>query len=207
MKMGLRKVMSIVMTAILVAGLLAVRGVPTEAAGKKVVVVYFTGTGTTEKMAKKIKKAAKGMLIRIEAADPYTQEDLDWTKEDSRVTVEHESASSPAESTVRPEISNLKKIKKAVKAADVVYVGYPIWWGEAPHIVYNLVEQVSLEGKTVIPFCTSISSGIGDSAKNLKKNAVINDSTKWLSGRGDYEGELPSQKKVNSWVKKMKKEY
>ncbi len=83
-------------------------------------------------------------MISIKAADPYTEADLDYGDDESRVTKEHESAGSPAKSSVRPEISNLKSIKKAVKKADVVYIGYPIWRGEVPHIVYTLVEGVSL---------------------------------------------------------------
>ncbi|MFG6348380.1 MAG: hypothetical protein K1W15_06650 [Lachnospiraceae bacterium] len=75
-------------------------------------------------------------------------------------------------------------------------------WGEAPHIVYNLVENVSLNGKTVVPFCTSISSGIGSSASNLKNNAKISSKTKWLKGRNFYD--VPSQKTVNKWVDGLK---
>lgn len=173
-----------------------------EAAAKKnVVILYFSATGTTKDTAKKIKKTTKGTLIEIKAAEPYTEDNLDYGNKDSRVTREHESASSPAVSTVRPEISNLKAIKKTVKNADVVYIGYPIWWGEAPHIVYNLVENVSLKGKTVVPFCTSISSGIGDSAENLKENAKISSKTNWLPGRNFYD--VPSQKTVNKWVKEL----
>lgn len=100
---------------------------------------------------------------------------------------EHESAASPAKSKVCPKISNIKEIKKAVKKADVVYIGYPIWRGEAPHIVYTLVENVSLKGKTVVPFSTSISSGLGNSAKHLKAKAKISTKTKWLKGRNFYE--------------------
>lgn len=174
----------------------------TGAATKKnVVVLYFSATGTTKSTAKRIQKATKGTLIEIKAKDPYTDDDLDYGDSDSRVTTEHESANSPAKSSVRPEIFNLKTIKNAVKKADVVYIGYPIWWGEAPHIVYSLVENVSLRGKTVVPFCTSISSGIGDSAKNLKGNAKISSKTKWLAGRGFYD--VPSQKTVNKWVKSL----
>lgn len=169
---------------------------------KNIVVLYFSATGTTESAAKRIQKTTKGTLIELQAKDPYTDEDLDYGDSDSRVTKEHESAASPAESSVRPEISNLKTIKKAVKNADIVYIGYPIWWGEAPHIVYSLVENVSLRGKTVVPFCTSISSGIGDSAKNLKGNAKISSKTKWLKSRGFYD--VPSQKTVNKWVKSLK---
>lgn len=172
------------------------------AAKKKTVILYFSATGTTEGVAKRIQKTTKGTLIEIRAKDPYTDDDLDYGDSDSRVTREHESADSPAESSVRPEISNLKAIKNAVKKADVVYIGYPIWWGEAPHIVYSLVENVSLRGKTVVPFSTSISSGMGDSAENLKGNAKISAKTKWFPGRGFYD--VPSQTTVNKWVKGLK---
>lgn len=80
--------------------------------------------------------------------------------------------------------------------------GYPIWWGEAPHIVYNMVENVNLKGKTVVPFSTSISSGLGSSGTHLKTKANISAKTKWLKGRNFFD--IPSQKTVNKWVKKIK---
>lgn len=169
---------------------------------KNIVILYFSGTGTTKAAAQKIKTKTKGKLLEIKAAEPYTEDDLDYSNDDSRVTKEHESADSPAESTVRPDIANLSAIKKAVKKADVVYIGYPIWWGEAPHIVYNLVENVSLNGKTVVPFCTSISSGLGSSASNLKNSAQVSSKTKWLKGRNFYD--VPSQKTVNKWINGLK---
>lgn len=79
---------------------------------------------------------------------------------------------------------------------------YPIWWGEAPHIVYTLVESVNLKGKTVVPFSTSISSGLGKSARNLKSRANISSKTNWLKGRNFYD--IPSQKTVDKWIKKLK---
>lgn len=169
---------------------------------KNIVILYFSGTGTTKAAAQKITTKTKGKLLEIKAAEPYTEDDLDYSNDDSRVTREHESADSPAESTVRPDIANLSAIKKAVKKADVVYIGYPIWWGEAPHIVYNLVENVSLNGKTVVPFCTSISSGLGNSASNLKNSAQVSSKTKWLKGRNFYD--VPSQKTVNKWINGLK---
>jgi flavodoxin len=172
------------------------------ASTENVVILYFSATGTTKAVAKKIKKSTGGKLIEIKASEPYTEDDLDWTDDDSRVVTEHESADSPAESSVRPEIKNLKSIKKAVKNADIVYIGYPIWWGEAPHILYTLVENVSLKNKTVIPFCTSLSSGLGDSATNLKANATINSKTVWNKGKNYYD--VPSQKTVDKWVKSLK---
>ena len=177
-------------------------GAVSAKAKKNIVILYFSATGTTEGAAKRIKNATKGKLISIKAAEPYTEADLDYGDNNSRVTKEHESASSPAASKVRPKISNLSAIKKAVKNADVVYIGYPIWWGEAPHIVYTLVESINLKGKIVVPFSTSISSGLGSSAKNLKTKANISSKTKWLKGRNFYD--IPSQKTVNKWVKSLK---
>ncbi len=80
--------------------------------------------------------------------------------------------------------------------------GHAIWWGEAPHIVYSLVENVSLKKKTVIPFSTSISSGLGSSGKHLKAKALISSKTKWMKGRNFYD--VPSRKTVNKWVKSLK---
>lgn len=172
------------------------------ASGKKTVVLYFSATGTTKSVAAKIKKASKGTLIEIKAADPYTDADLNYGNSNSRVTREHESAASPAESSVRPKIANESQIKKAVKKADIVYIGYPIWWGEAPHIIYTLVENTNLKGKTVVPFCTSLSSGIGQSGTHLKEKAVISSKTKWTLGRNFYG--RSTQKTVNKWVKTIK---
>ncbi len=172
------------------------------ASGKKTVVLYFSATGTTKSVAAKIKKASKGTLIEIKAADPYTDADLNYGNSNSRVTREHESAASPAESSVRPKIANESQIKKAVKKADIVYIGYPIWWGEAPHIIYTLVENTNLKGKTVVPFCTSLSSGIGQSGTHLKEKAVISSKTKWTPGRNFYG--RSTQKTANKWVKTIK---
>lgn len=172
------------------------------ASGKKTVVLYFSATGTTKSVAAKIKKASKGTLIEIKAADPYTDADLNYGNSNSRVTREHESAASPAESSVRPKIANESQIKKAVKKADIVYIGYPIWWGEAPHIIYTLVENTNLKGKTVVLFCTSLSSGIGQSGTHLKEKAVISSKTKWTPGRNFYG--RSTQKTVNKWAKTIK---
>lgn len=199
MKHGVVKTVSVFLVLIMLVSATNTIGVKVQAKqNNKIAILYFSGTGTTEGAAKRIKNKTKGKLIAIKAAEPYTEEDLDYGNDDSRVTKEHESADSPAKSTIRPEIANLKAIKKALKKADVVYIGYPIWWGEAPHIVYNLVESVSLKGKTVVPFCTSISSGLGDSSENLKANANISSKTNWLEGRNFYD--IPSQKIVNKWI-------
>ena len=196
------RTVSAILMFVMVMSLTNVGSIQVQAKKKKVVVLYFSATGTTRATAKRIGKTTKGKVIEIKAKEPYTDEDLDYGDDNSRVTKEHESAFSPAKSQVRPKISNLKAIKKAVKKADVVYIGYPIWWGEAPHIVYTLVENVSLKGKTVVPFSTSISSGLGSSAKHLKTKAKISSKTKWLKGRNFYD--VPSQKTVDKWIGKLK---
>lgn len=196
-------VVSVILMFAMVVSAIGVRGTSAEAKKKKnIVILYFSATGTTRGAAKRIKKTTKGKLIEIKAAEPYTEDDLDYSEDNSRVSKEHRTAKTPAKSKIRPKISNLKAIKKAVRKADVVYIGYPIWWGEAPHIVYSLVEKVSLKGKTVVPFSTSISSGLGSSAKHLKANAKISKKTKWLKGRNFYD--IPSQKAVKKWVKGLK---
>lgn len=197
---GLFRVMAFALTMVLVAA--SIGGNVSAASKKKTVVLYFSATGTTRSVAQKIKKATKGNLIEIKAADPYTDADLNYGNANSRVTREHESAGSPAESSVRPQIANEKQIKKAVKKADIVYIGYPIWWGEAPHIIYTLVENTDLKGKTVVPFCTSLSSGMGQSGNHLREKAIISSTTKWNSGRNFYG--RSTQKTVNKWVKTVK---
>lgn len=156
---------------------------------KKILIAYFSQTGKTENVAQKLQKLTGGDLLRIKEKDKYTSDYDKLTKIAKR----------ELNKNARPKVTTEAR---NIKSYDVVYVGYPIWWGEAPHIVYNLVENVSLRGKTVVPFCTSISSGLGKSAKNLKKNAVISGKTKWLKGRNFYD--VPSQKTVNKWVKSLK---
>ena len=127
-------VVSLVLAFAMLVTSVHTRASVTQAKQKKnIVILYFSGTGTTRATAQRIKTKTKGKLLEIKASEPYTDDDLDYGNEDSRVTKEHESADSPAESTVRPDISNLNSIKKAVKKSDVVYIGYPIWRGEAPY--------------------------------------------------------------------------
>ena len=125
MKHGVVKAVSVFLVLVMLVSATNTIGVKVLAKqNNKIVILYFSGTGTTEGAAKRIKNKTKGKLIAIKAAEPYTEDDLDYGNDDSRVTKEHESADSPAESTIRPEIANLKAIKKAVKKADVVYIGY-----------------------------------------------------------------------------------
>lgn len=135
---------------------------------KNVAVLYFSATGTTKATAKRIKKKIKGKLIEIKAENPYTEDDLDYSNENSRMTKEHESASTSAKSKVRPEIANLKAIKKAIKKADVVYIGYPAWWMDIPIALESFLDEYNFSDKTVIPFTTHVSSGPGDTVEKIQ---------------------------------------
>ena len=193
-------VVSCFIAIVLIVAVMGAISVPVQAKAKKqnVVVLYFSNTGTTKSVAKKIKKITKGKLIEIQAKTPYTEEDLDWGDENSRVTKEHESADSPAESAVRPEIKNLGEIKKAIKNADVVYIGYPIWWGIAAWPTDSFIKANDFTGKTVIPFCTSSTSGLGESGELLEEEAGTGE---WLDGERFSSG--ASEDEVREWVESL----
>lgn len=162
-----------------------------ESMGGKTLIVYYSASGNTEEVANHIASVTGGDLFEIVPAEIYSDADLDWTDKDSRVSREHDNEDERNVPLVSDTVDNWNEY-------DTVFIGYPIWWGEAPHIVYTLVENVSLKGKTVVPFCTSASSGMGKSAKNLKKKAAISSKTIWMKGRNFYD--MPSQKIVNKWI-------
>lgn len=130
------------------------------ATGKKVLVAYFSCTGTTEAAAKVIAEATGGTLYRIAPKTEYTAADLDWRNEASRSSVEmHDEAS-------RPELADHNAV---VEKYDVVFVGYPIWWNLCPRAVNTFMEAYNFEGKTVAPFATSGGSSIDNSAEVLAR--------------------------------------
>jgi flavodoxin len=159
----------------------------TVTTGNKTLVVYFSCTGSTKTIAEYVAKAADADIYRIEAAVPYTSADLNYNNDSSRTTKEQN------DDSARPEISGTLP---DLSGYTTVYLGYPIWWGDAPKIMYTFVEQADLSGKTVIPFCTSGSSGIGSSASNLKR--VDTHNADWKSGRR-FSGSA-SYSTVQSWV-------
>lgn len=154
--------------------------------GSSTLVVYFSATGTTKGKAEYIAEITGADLYEITAAVPYTDEDRDWTDSDSRCSIEQNDPS------VRPEISS-----EGVSLDDytTVYIGYPIWFGQEPRIMDTFVESCDFEGITVIPFCTSGSSGIGQSAQNLASNAG---SGNWLEGKR-FAGDA-SEEEIKEWV-------
>lgn len=130
------------------------------AASHKVLVAYFSATGTTARAAETVARTTGGDLLAIEPAEAYTAADLDWNDDTSRSTREMKDVSA------RPA---LKATDKDLSAYDVVFVGYPIWWGEAPRVVNSFVEAHDLKGKRLVPFATSGGSGIGESVEALRK--------------------------------------
>ena len=154
--------MNLVLVFALIAGLLLPVQNVNAASKKKVLVVYFSATGNTEDAAKDIRKATGGKLYEIKAADPYTEEDIDYNQKNCRANVEQQ------DEKVRPEIEG--KIKN-IRQYDVIFVGYPIWWGKEPMIIRTFLESYNLKGKTIVPFCTSGGSGISGSMKGVKAAA------------------------------------
>ena len=135
-----------------------------------VLVVYYSATGNTEAVAGYIAEATGGDLFELEPAEPYTDADLNWTDENSRVTLEHEDESLRDVELVADTVDNWDSY-------DTVFIGYPIWWGIAAWPVDTFVEANDFTGKAVIPFCTSSSSGLGQSGELLAE----------LAGTGDWQ--------------------
>ena len=143
----------------------------TEASGSKILVAYFSCTGTTEQIAEWIASETGADVYEIVAADPYTDEDLEYYT-GGRADQEQ------SDDSARPEIDGEVE---DISQYDVIFLGYPIWHGQAPKIIYTFLESYDLENVTIIPFCTSHSSGIGSSAENL--HSLVSDSVSWNGGR------------------------
>ena len=165
------------MVMMIVAGMMAAMSMEAkttaaQAAESKTMVVYFSATGTTKAAAQKIAKEQNAVLWEIEPAEKYTAADLDWRNKQSRSSIEM------ADPSARPAIKQCTNIQPY----DTIYVGYPIWWGICPRIIDSWLENnlPQLEGKTLIPFATSGSSGIEQSVDYLRKTYP---ELKWEEGR------------------------
>ena len=156
-----------------------------ETSNKKVAVVYFSATGTTKKVAEYIKDEANADIFEIIPKQEYSDDDLNWNDSSSRSTKEQN------DKNARPEIAN----DIDVSNYDVIFIGYPIWWGDTPRIIQTFIENNDLEGKTMIPFCTSGGSGISGSENTLKSYSGIN----WISGKRL----TTSQSETVNWVKSL----
>lgn len=142
------------------------------ASESKTLVVYFSASGNTENAANYISKAANADVFEIVPKNAYTDADLNWTDESSRVNYEHENESARNIELVSSTVNNWAEY-------DTVFIGYPIWWGIAAWPVDTFVKANDFTGKTVIPFCTSTSSGLGESGKLLAEMAGTGN---WLEG-------------------------
>lgn len=129
--------------------------------GKKILVAYFSASGTTALAARNLAETVGADLYEIRPAVPYTSADLDWTDKKSRSSVEMSNKSG------RPELADTDA---GIAAYDTVFVGFPIWWYVAPTIINTFLESYDFSGKTVIPFATSGGSGMGKTNEELEKS-------------------------------------
>lgn len=154
----------------------------------KILVVYYSATGSTKAVAQTIADTANADLFEITPVDPYTSDDLNWTDDNSRVSVEHNDES-------KRDVELTKTTPDNWKQYDTVFVGYPIWWGIAAWPVNNFINGNDFSGKTVIPFCTSASSGLGESGSLLAEMAGTGN---WQDGERFSSG--ASSDDVANWV-------
>ena len=157
----------------------------------KTLVVYFSATGNTERVAEVIADTTGGELFELEPVDPYTDEDLNYSDDNSRVSQEYADEGLRNVELVADTVDGWQDVER-------VYIGYPIWWGNAAWPVNAFVEANDFTGKTVIPFCTSASSGLGNSGKRLAE----------LAGTGDWQEGMRfrssvSDEDVAAWVESL----
>ncbi len=157
----------------------------------KIMVTYFSCTNNTAKVAGTIAETLGAEQYRITPVQDYTEADLDYRDANSRSCREHN------DSSIRPAI---KGEPVNLDGYDVVFIGYPIWWAEAPNIVYGFVENVDLNGKVVVPFSTSGGSGLGQSGRNIKERCHAGGT--WLEGRDFLHGGTTEE--VQNWAKELK---
>lgn len=162
-----------------------------EISNSKILVAYFSATGTTKKVAENLATATGGDIYEIKPLKPYTNEDLDWTNKNSRSSIEM------ADHDSRPEIIS---DDFSIEKYDTIYLGFPIWWYIAPTIVNTFLERYDFSNKTIILFATSGGSGFGKTVDNLKPS--ISPTTKII--QGEIINSNPSVDKLKQWTKSLK---
>jgi len=155
----------------------------------KKLVAYFSATGLTAQAAKTLAEAEGADLYEIKPEVPYTKADLNWEDPASRCSVEMK------DGTSRPGLADQEA---PVANYDVVFVGFPIWWGVAPRIIETFLESYDFSGKKIIPFCTSGGSGVGRSDVALHKN--VTGDVKWEKGR---QINRPREAEIRRWLDEM----
>ncbi len=157
-----------------------------EEQATKVLVAYFSATNTTQGIAEHIANGLSADIYEIVPEEPYTDADLNYNDNNSRTTIEmNDTDARPA---ISGSIENMEEY-------DVLFIGFPIWWGEAPRIVSTFMESYDFSGKTIVPFCTSGGSGMGSSAANLEQ---LTSGAQWLAGQRLNGSD--SQEQVMEWV-------
>ncbi|HIZ55626.1 MAG TPA: flavodoxin [Firmicutes bacterium] len=157
----------------------------------KTLVVYYSATGNTETVAGYIADALGADLFEITPAQPYTSDDLNWTDGNSRVSREHDDPSLRVVELTATTVEDWDSY-------DTVFIGYPIWWGIAAWPVDGFVSANDFTGKTVIPFCTSSSSGLGESGELLAELAGTGD---WQDGQR-FRGSV-NQTDIVNWISEL----
>ena len=164
----------------------------TAAAGdNKVLVVYYSATGDTKRDAEEIAKVANADIFEVTPVDPYTNDDLNWSDSDSRVSKEHEDESLRDVPLTTTDVPNWDSYS-------TVFIGYPIWWGVAAWPINGFVKANDFTGKTVYPFASSLSSGIGSSATDLEKLTNTGD---WQEGQRFSSS--ASESDVDKWAQSL----
>lgn len=158
---------------------------------KKILVAYFSCSGVTARVAQKLAETIKADLFEISPAQPYTAADLNWTDRSSRSSREMKDEGS------RPAIAN--RVEN-MGQYDVVFVGFPIWWGIAPRIIETFLESYDFAGKTVVPFCTSGGSGVGRTDAVLHR--LCPPSVQWKPCR--LLSAAASQRDLNAYAASLK---
>ena len=154
---------------------------------KKILVAYFSASGVTAKAAWKLSEAAGADLYEIKPKVPYSSADLDWTNKKSRSSVEMNDPKS------RPAMAEPPRLA----GYDTVFVGFPIWWYQAPRIIQTFLESADFSGKTVIPFATSGGSGMGKTVELLRSSCAPD--TRWNEGK--RLSSHASAQEVSAWTK------
>lgn len=201
----MKKILGILLSLIVLFGLTAcsVNNAPPDGDGTQTInpgddpadtasdtlVAYFSCTNNTKAIAQLIANETKGELYEITPEVPYTEEDLDYYSDDCRANREQ------ADKNARPAISG--SVQDMDKYS-IIYIGYPIWQLEAPRIISTFLESYDFDGKTIVPFCTSHSSSIGESDIQLRPLAS---SATWIAGRRFLAG--TSQKLISEWIESL----
>lgn len=160
----------------------------TTNSNNNILVTYFSATGTTQNIAEYIAEETNGKLIEIVPKEKYSPDDLNYNNDDCRANKEQN------DENARPEIENSIDFDDY----DIIFIGYPIWWGDVPKIILTLLGNYNLDGKTVIPFCTSGGSEINQSENTLKSyNTNIN----WLGGKRFSSSSTKSE--VSTWIQDL----